>query len=92
VHPQPRDLSESALPAARPDALLAESDGTGERDVVAVPAPPVVGRLPFERRQPQTARRSVLPVEWFRRMPGGSTTYAAPGADRPETDPAADGS
>jgi hypothetical protein len=32
--------------------------------------------MPWERRQPQVQRRSVLPVEWFRRMPGGGTTYA----------------
>ena len=87
MHPQPRDLGDSALPAVRPDALLAESDGSGQRGIV-----PVTGRLPFERRQPQIARRSVLPVEWFRRMPGGSTTYAVPGAEQPEPDQAVDGS
>jgi len=39
-------------------------------------ASPVPGAMPWERRQPQVQRRSVLPVEWFRRMPGGGTTYA----------------
>jgi hypothetical protein len=35
-----------------------------------------------QSRQPQINRRSVLPVEWFRRMPGGgATTYAPPAAE-----------
>jgi hypothetical protein len=37
---------------------------------------PLAGPLPWERRQPRTERRSVLPVDFFRRMPGGGTTYA----------------
>jgi hypothetical protein len=42
------------------------------------------GSMPWERRQPQVQRRSVLPVEWFRRMPGGGTTFA-PDEAAPET-------
>ena len=41
-----------------------------------------------ERRQPTVNRRSVLPVEFFRRMPGGGTTYAPlgdPGPDPADT-------
>jgi hypothetical protein len=91
VHPQPRDLGEPALPAVRPDSLLPEGDGSDERGVIpgVVPMP---GMLPFERRQPQVERRSVLPVEWFRRMPGGSTTYAVPGAGPADGGAAVDGS
>lgn len=49
------------------------------------PVPPGLGgtgevRAPWERRQPQVRRRSVVPVEWFRRTPGGGTTYAPEGA------------
>jgi hypothetical protein len=51
-----------------------------------VPASPLLEQPPglepwAMRRQPQVSKRSVLPVEWFRRMPGGATTYAVPGAD-----------
>ena len=42
--------------------------------------------------RPQVERRSVLPVEWFRRMPGGSTTYAVPGAEQSDIDAPVDGS
>jgi len=31
-------------------------------------------------------------VEWFRRMPGGSTTYAVPGAAQPDGGAAVEGS
>jgi hypothetical protein len=49
---------------------------------------PLAGPLPWERRQPQVQRRSVLPVDFFRRMPGGGTTYAplAGDAGSPEQD------
>jgi len=91
VHPQPRDLGEPALPAVRPDSPLTQGDRSGERGVIPAVAP-VPGMLPFERRQPQVERRSVLPVEWFRRMPGGSTTYAVPGAAQPDGGAAVEGS
>jgi hypothetical protein len=60
-----------AAPSIGEDAVVAE---------VTAPAPGVPAPF-WERRQPAVDRRSVLPVEWFRRMPGGTTTYAPPGAD-----------
>ncbi|WP_214406625.1 hypothetical protein [Pseudonocardia lacus] len=46
-----------------------------------------------ERRQPTVNRRSILPVEFFRRMPGGGTTYAPLGDPGPDViDDATDGS
>jgi hypothetical protein len=56
--------------------------GVGSAEAV-VSVPPAVPTPVWERRQPQVNRRSVLPVEWFRRMPGGTTTYAPPAAGDP---------
>jgi hypothetical protein len=59
------------------------TDGDGPSESGALSAPTPLGAVrPLERRQPQVDRRSVLPVEWFRRMPGGSTTYAPLTADQ----------
>jgi hypothetical protein len=61
-------------PLAQPVQPVPPADGVVD---------PLRGHSPWERRQPQVDRRSVIPVEWFRRMPGGATTYAVPGAEVP---------
>jgi hypothetical protein len=73
----------------RPDALLDPQarplpDDPHGGATVGVPAP--VHRI-VERRQPVVNRRSILPVEFFRRMPGGGTTYAPLGDPPPEVTP-----
>jgi hypothetical protein len=71
---------------------ITEGDRMAEVGGATAPMPaslPVPG--PWERRQPQINRRSVLPVEWFRRMPGGGTTYAPAGADVVEEQALPDG-
>jgi hypothetical protein len=62
------------LPAPTPPITVTTGD-------LPVALPPAAGPAPWERRQPQFAKRSVLPVEFFRRMPGGGTTYAPVDAD-----------
>lgn len=75
----------SSLPpgASRRDALqLASVTSFTQHDVLlgqsSTPGVDNAGPnvLPAERVQPQVTRRSVVPVEWFRRIPGGGTTYA----------------
>jgi hypothetical protein len=71
------------LPARQPSPL---SPSTPPVAAPLVPVAPGLEQVPglqpwAVRRQPQVSRRSVLPVEWFRRMPGGATTYTVPGAD-----------
>lgn len=80
------NLPSSGPHDAVPPRVPTITDGDLGTDLgaVAVPRPaslPVPAPGPWERRQPQTDRRSVLPVEWFRRMPGGGTTYAPAGAE-----------
>lgn len=65
-----------------PDEAPADVPAPASLPVMPVGAPglpgvrqPVVA-MPWERRQPQVQRRAVLPVEFYRRMPGGGTTYA----------------
>lgn len=73
------------LPAHQPSVLSQSMDAAGPppipADAVVLATAP--GLKPWvQRQQPQVNCRSVLPVEWFRRMPGGgATTYAVPGAD-----------
>jgi hypothetical protein len=77
VYAFPSDRHETVSSFGRPAPSIGEEAGSGE---VVAPASPAVPAPFWEKRQPQM-RRSVLPVEWFRRMPGGTTTYAPPAAD-----------
>ncbi len=72
----PDECPADLLPPAPQPVVPAGSQG-----ITDVLRPP--GVMPWERRQPQVQRRSVLPVEWFRRMPGGGTTYAPGDAGAP---------
>ena len=78
MYPFSSDRRETASPLGRATPSIGEEAGPGE---VVAPVSPVMPAPVWEKRQPQVDRRSVLPVEWFRRMPGGSTTYAPPAAD-----------
>jgi hypothetical protein len=77
VNPLSSGRHDAVPPFGHPAPSIAEEAGSAE----AVAPAPVAPAAFWERRQPQVDRRSVLPVEWFRRMPGGTTTYAPPGAD-----------
>jgi hypothetical protein len=80
------NLPSSGPHDAVPPRVPMITDGDIGDDPGATAAPlsaslPVPAPGPWERRQPRTDRRPVLPVEWFRRMPGGGTTYAPAGAE-----------
>jgi hypothetical protein len=74
----PHDIVPPHIPSITGGDAVA---GLGDTPAPLPPAHPVLEPQPWERRQPQINRRSVLPVEWFRRMPGGGTTYAPAGAE-----------